>query len=268
MTIASSDLVYVFSGGTSNFDPNLSLGGDPSSVAIGDISNNLFDLLDANQLQEGIVDYRCFYIFNQNDTETLYDFSVYVQNTSVVSCLVGLKKQNEIQKITLSGSPTTGNIIMDYNDEQFTVEFSPDPNQLALNFQQQLVDLGLLGTTVTAESKTGYYTVTITFGGDSGYKYHPLMKLIANNLSPATSFFIEKIQEGSPINMIFPKTPNLTTAPENIEFFQATPTEPLLLASLRPYEGIPIWLKRIVPAATSKNDNLHFSFKIKGRIIS
>jgi len=266
--ISNNDIVFVFSGGQGNYDPFKSLGGDPSVIEISEISQGLFNSLTDEQLKSGLTDYRCFYIFNQNDTETLYDFSLYVQNTSAVNCLIGLKKQNEIQKITLSGSPTSGNLILEYNTEQFTVEFSSDPNQLALNFQQQLVDLGLLGVSVTAESKTEYYTVTIVFGGDSGYKYHPLIALVTNNLSPSTNFFIEKLQEGSPINMVLPKTPNLITAPENIEFFQATPTEPLLLASLGPNEGIPVWLKREIPAATSKTDNLSFNFKIKGRIIS
>lgn len=266
--LTTSDISFVFSGGQGNYDPFKSLGGDPSVIEISEISQGLFNSLTDEQLRSGLTDYRCFYIFNQSETDTLYDFYIYTQNTSVVSCLIGLKKQNDIQKITLSGTPTSGNLILSYNEEQFTIEFSSDPTQLALNFQQQLVDLGLLGVVVSAEEKTGYYTITISFEGDAGFKYHPIIALVTNNLSPETNFFINKIQEGSPINIIFPKVPNVLTAPENIDFQLFTPTQPLVLSSLKPSEGIPVWLKRIVEPATTKTDALSFDFKIKGRIIS
>lgn len=266
--INSNDIVFVFSGGQGNFDPFKSLGGDPSVVEISEVSQGLFGSLSDQELKAGLIDYRCLYIFNQSDTETLYDFSIYVQNSTTIECLIGLKKQNDIQKITLSGAPNSGSITFDYNTEQFTVEFSPEPNQFAINFQEQLVDLGLLGTIVTVEAKTEYYVVNITFSGDSGYKYHPLLKLVDNNLTPSTNFFIEKLQEGSPINLVLPKTPNLITAPENLEFYLATATNPINLASLKPNEGVPVWLKRTVPAGSTKTENLNFDFKIKGRIIS
>lgn len=266
--LTTNDIVFVFSGGQGNYDPFKSLGGDPSVIEISEVSQGLFNSLTDEQLKSGLIDYRCFYIFNQSDTDTLYDFYIYVQNSSKVECQIGLKKQNDIQKITLSGSPASGNLLLSYNDEEFTVDFSSNPQQLALNFQQQLIDLGLLGVVVTCEAKTGYYNINISFEGDSGYKYHPLINLVSNNLSPSTEFFINKVQEGSPINVIVPKTQNVLLAPENIDFELVTPTSPIALASLKPSEGVPIWLKRIVPASSSKTDSLSFEFKIKGRIIS
>lgn len=266
--ITTNDIVFVFSGGQGNYDPFKSLGGDPSVIEISEISQGLFNSLTDQQLKEGITDYRCFYIFNQSDTESLYNFSIYIENTSDVTCLIGLNKQNDEQKITLSGSPTSGDLVLDYDGNQFIVEFSSNPAQLALNFQQQLIDLGLLGVVVTAEAKTGFYNVTISFQGDSGFKYHPLISLVTNNLSPTTNFFINKIQEGSPINIVTPKTQNVLLAPENINFELFSPTEPLNLASLRPSEGFPVWLKRIIPGGSAKSDELSFQFKIKGRIIS
>ncbi len=266
--LTSNDIAFVFSGGQGNYDPFKSLGGDPSVIEISEVSQGLFNSLTDEQLKTGLTDYRCFYIFNQSSTETLYDFYVYVENTSDVACYIGLNKQNDIQKITLSGSPTSGDLVLNYDGNEFTVDFSSNPSQLALNFQQQLVDLGLLGVVVTAEAKTGFYNVNISFEGDSGYKYHPLISLTTNNLSPTTEFFINKVQEGSPINLVLPKTQNVLLAPENIDFQLATPTETLTLTSLKPSEGVPIWLKRIVPAGTAKGDALSFQFKIKGRIIS
>ena len=266
--LTTNDIVFVFSGGQGNYDPFQSIGGDPSVIEISEITQGLFNSLTDEQLKSGITDYRCFYIFNQSDTDALYDFYVYVENTSVVPCYIGLNKQNDVQKITLSGATTSGNILLNYNGEVFTVEFSSNPAQLALNFQQQLIDLGLLGVVVTAEAYTGYYNVNISFEGDSGFKYHPLISLVSNNLIPSTEFFINKVQEGGPINVVLPKTQNVITTPENIGFNLATPTDPIILTSLQPSEGLPIWLKRVVPAGTAKGDVLSFQFKIKGRVIS
>jgi hypothetical protein len=266
--ITTSDIVFVFSGGQGNYDPFKSLGGDPSVIEVSEVSQGLFNSLTDEQLKEGLTDYRCFYIFNQSDTESIYNFSIFVENSSKISCLIGLNKQNDQQKITLSGSPTTGDLVLDYDGNQFAVDFSSNPDQLALNLQQQLVDLGLLGVVVTAQAKTGFYNIDISFEGDSGFKYHPLISLVTNNLSPTTEFFINKIQEGSPINIITPKTQNVLAVPENINFQLVTPIEPLELTSLKPSEGIPVWLKRVIPAGSSKTDELAFQFKIKGRIIS
>jgi hypothetical protein len=263
-----NDIVFVFSGGQGNYDPFKSLGGDPSVIEISEISQGLFNSLSDDQLRAGITDYRCFYIFNQNDVDTLYDFSIYVDNASSISCYVGLQKKNDIQKITLSGSAINGNFVLNYNGDDFTVEFSPNPTQLAINIQQQLIDLGLLGVIVTAEAKKDYYNILINFEGDAGYKYHPLISLVTNNVSPSAEFFISKIQDGSPVNIIVPKTQNILAAPENIDFEIIRPSNPVSLTSLKPNEGFPVWLKRVVEAGTSKNDALSFQFKIRGRIIS
>lgn len=265
--ITASDIFFVFSGGTGNYDPFESLGGNPSNIEIADISQNLFNSLTDSQLRAGLVDYRCFYIFNQNETETLYDVSIYIQNTTTTSCLIGLNKQNDIQKITLSGSTTGGNLVLSYEDQTFTVPFSVDMNVLANNFVSELNDIGLLGVTAIAEANTGYYTITITFEGDSGYKYHPLLELVTNNLTPSTTFFISKTQDGSPINIITPKTATVLTKPENIQFANFAETQPLTLGSLRPFEGFPVWLQRTIEPGTSKSDNQSFTFKIAGKVI-
>lgn len=266
--ITLDDIVFVFSGGSSNYDPFQSIGGDPSSVEISEISGNLFGSLVDPQLRLGIVDYRCFYVFNQNSTDTLYDFSVYVENTTTTSCLLGIKTQNEIQKITLSGSPVSGNLVLNYNGINMLVNFTTNMSQLATNFIQAFTTVGVLGVQVTAVANTGYYTVTINFDGDSGFKFHPLLINVSNNLSPTTEVFIEKIQQGSPINIISPQVANIRTKPENIEFVNYTPTNMLSLTSLRPLEGFPVWLQRIVQPGSDKATSQTFTFKVKGKVIS
>ena len=72
LTIAT-DISFVLSGGSTNLNPNNSLGGMPSSAPIVDSTmNNLFDDVSALESQTDFVDYRCFYIFNDGTT-AVYD---------------------------------------------------------------------------------------------------------------------------------------------------------------------------------------------------
>lgn len=263
-----SDIAFVFSGGTGNYDPFSSIGGDPSNIEIADVSANLFSSLDDNQLRSGIIDYRCFYVFNQNPTDTLYDFSIYVENKNTNTCLLGVRKQNDIQKITLSGVPTSGNLVMSYDGINMTINFTTNMTQLANNFVQALTNVGVLGTSAVATANTGYYVVEITFENESGYKYHPLLQVVTNNLSPSTVIFVEKIQEGSPINIVTPKTSNILTKPDDIIFYNYDAVNMLELTSLRPYEGFPVWLQRIILPGAAKSEEQKFTFMIKGKILS
>ena len=76
MVTTSTDISIVLSGGSSNSNPNLSLGGSPSSTPITNNSiNNLFDDISAAQLDAGRIDYRCFYKINIYST-ILYTFII------------------------------------------------------------------------------------------------------------------------------------------------------------------------------------------------
>ena len=113
--IQSTDITFVFSGGASNFNPLLSIGGDPSSIEIGNIGNNLFNSLDDTQLQKGIVDYRCFYIFNQSEFDTYFFPKIFVINNSECFLQIGQNLVDELQIITISGSPTSGSFVIEFD---------------------------------------------------------------------------------------------------------------------------------------------------------
>jgi len=253
MTIASSDLVYVFSGGTSNFDPNLSLGGDPSSVAIGDISNNLFDLLDANQLQEGIVDYRCFYIFNQNEFDTFWLPKLYTINNSECACQLGVNLVNELQKVLISGTPISGNMIFDFDGNVLTVPFSANPITLKNNFESAFSAAGYVGLVAEVTALSCAFEILLSFEKEDGYKYQPLLEITTNNLTPFSEIFITRINAGSPINTIAQKTPDKVSAPENINFYTYSDGNPLELYALKPLEGFPVWVQRVVLSGTKNS---------------
>lgn len=79
MPLSATDIKFYLSGGTSNTDPNLSLGGVISSTEIVDnIDNNLFDDVTGDESASGDVEYRCIYIKNTHTTITLQNAVVYI----------------------------------------------------------------------------------------------------------------------------------------------------------------------------------------------
>ena len=80
MAIVSGDIVYRLSGGASNSDPSLSIGGVKSSVSAG---SNLFDALTSAEAAAGDIEYRCFYVHNAHATLTMLSARSFIPtNTS------------------------------------------------------------------------------------------------------------------------------------------------------------------------------------------
>lgn len=72
MPVIASDLKARLSGGAANNVPAASLGGEMSSVDLSATAlNNLFDNVSSSEATAGSVDYRCFYVLNDNDTDTV-----------------------------------------------------------------------------------------------------------------------------------------------------------------------------------------------------
>lgn len=72
MAVAPGDINFYLSGGASNADPNASLGGQVSNSDIPSATpENLFGNVQADDAVSGITDYRCFYVKNENLTDTL-----------------------------------------------------------------------------------------------------------------------------------------------------------------------------------------------------
>jgi len=75
MPIVSSDIKYRLSGGASNADPLLSIGGAKSSVD----ASNYFDDVSSAEALAGDVEYRCIYIHNNHGTLTMLGAKVWIQ---------------------------------------------------------------------------------------------------------------------------------------------------------------------------------------------
>ena len=81
MAIVSTDIDYKYSGGATNSDPALSLGG---IVSANDVTvNTLFDDVSSAEAAAGDTEYRCIYVKNSHATLTLLTAKVFIQaNTS------------------------------------------------------------------------------------------------------------------------------------------------------------------------------------------
>ena len=88
MAIVATDIVYRLSGGASNTDPLLSLGGVKSSSVL---TSALFDTVTSAQAAAGQTDYRCFYVHNNHASLTLQASEIWIQaNTTNTRIAVGL----------------------------------------------------------------------------------------------------------------------------------------------------------------------------------
>lgn len=83
MAITAADLKFYFSGGTSNTDPDASLGGIISTTEITDSSdNNLFDDVTGAEADTGDTEYRGFYLKNTHGTLTLQDSKLWFSSNT------------------------------------------------------------------------------------------------------------------------------------------------------------------------------------------
>lgn len=82
MSVLSTDLKCLLSGGASNSDPNASLGGIISSTEVVDNTlHNLFDEVTGDEHTAGETNYRCIY-FKNNSAETAYNAKLWIESNS------------------------------------------------------------------------------------------------------------------------------------------------------------------------------------------
>jgi hypothetical protein len=85
-TVATSDLIFRLSGGASNADPKLSVGGAMSTVlVVDDVMNNIWDNVDGIQLVNGSTEVRCIYIYNANTAATFASVKAWISQPSIAS---------------------------------------------------------------------------------------------------------------------------------------------------------------------------------------
>lgn len=264
MAISDNDIVFVLSGGSFNKDPNLSLGGDPSFQLV--ISNTFFNNVTESESKNGNIDFRCFYVFNNNLTDTFYDTELFIQDETQKgsSVLLGVSIIDDVQQLVVSGTPTSGSFTLSFDASILIVNFDNNPITWALNFETALNATSQLYTTQVSVNQSLPTTIfTITFANEDGKRSQPLLQLVTNGLSPASSITINKITEGSPINSISPSIDVDIAPPNGISFSSSS----VVLGDLRAEEGFPVWIQRTTLAGTKPLEGDGVTIHIKGNPI-
>ena len=270
MAIATeTDLSIVLSGGSTNVNPNLSIGGNPTAIPILDDSlNNLFSDVTPEQASEGREDYRCLYLFNDatGDNSTIYNMILWTKDqlTGGSTIEVGIIDQNESQRILLASQDGVtpingGSFDIVYMGQTVTTNYNSDLTVWATNIQEQLLDLQnedgvnlIDGVTVTPLiAGSASFVFDLTFTGLDAKRNVDLFEIANNNITPPTDITVSTLQEGSPVNTIAPLLDIDTTPPSNVVFFDPTLDEPILIPKLNSGDGFPIWFKRTTPAESA-----------------
>jgi hypothetical protein len=82
MPITATDIKFFLSGGGSNTDGDLSLGGEISSSEASSDVNELFDYVAGDESASGDTEYLCIYVKNTHAILTLYYASVWIASNT------------------------------------------------------------------------------------------------------------------------------------------------------------------------------------------
>jgi hypothetical protein len=239
------DINIVFSGGVQNTTQIDSLGGFPSPVSPTDNKNNLFNNISPRQTTQGWTDYRCLYVFNDNN-DLRYETKVFIEYLSEIGATIylGLLLQNDVQKLDFTANVPTGGTftISIHGMKSDTITWDSSTTTLATRIQEAIS--AVVECTVAVPTP-GTHIYTITFQGILGNKALTSMSVTDNALTPSVSPSITKVTTGSPINTIAPDIGDEKTVPTGIPFI-TTLTPGTLIGTLFPSEGFPVWIKRVV----------------------
>jgi hypothetical protein len=269
MAVVSGDIVYFMSGGSGNSNPVNSIGGEPSSSPITGLVNNLFGNISPEESVAGKIDYRCFYVFNQNGIDSLYNTKLYlnsqVSGGSVVT--VGVKEATDVQQINISGiDGLPGTFTIAYEGDPVTVAYDSDLSVWSTNLQNGINDNTPLSGVVSSASSVSFGSVSfnLNFAGEDDSRYHELITLVSNDMSGAATFSISKITNGSPVNSIADLLDFDSNAPNDVVFSSPTFDSPIVANTLRSSDGIPIWIKRETEAGVTPIEPDGFQFAVYG----
>ena len=270
MVVSASDISFVLSGGASNIDPNKSIGGNPSAQPI--LGNTLFDNVSEDESDAGHVDHRCFYIFNDNLTETFFGTKIWIHSevANGATVEIGFNIQDDLQTITIVGPLTGGTSTFTFDSNNFNVAFNSDLATFGSNFATALNALSDLSEVQVSASifNTGLSSETrifeILFQGNDGKRNQPQIALSSNGYTGAISVTIAKLVEGGPINSIAPEIDVETTAPSGITFTYPTEIAPQLIGDLKALEGFPVWVKRTTDEETEALESDGFTVRFQG----
>jgi hypothetical protein len=272
MTTTPDQISIVLSGGSTNINPNNSIGGDPSSAPIVDgVLNNLFADVSSDNSLTGRTDYRCVYVFNDGDTP-VYNVQLWISNDFQDGSIlqIGCEYRDESQRITITGAVTGGSAIFSYLGKPFTSNYNSDLGLWATSLQTAILDLvddddNNFFSDLTVVAQTGPSNTIIfdvLFFGDDGKKNFDKFVLVSNSLTPSVTIAVSTPQEGAPVNTVAVDLNTETTPPGGVTFLDAGTASRIALPKLLPADGLPIWFQRTTDAgaAAKERDGFTLSF--------
>lgn len=275
MTITANDIKIMLSGGATNTNPNLSLGGSISSYSI--VNKRVFDDITPEEAENGMKDFRCLYVKNTSVDSILYNARVYFFYVipGDVTVQIGFHMLNERQNLIISNGTfiTGGSCTLIYvengNNHEIELEWNESLEIWAENLQDALREIpNLEDITINASESNDNIIFEIDFLGAASSRYHEDIVLATdgnNYVSTETvTIGIVKAVGGGPINQVADSIDIDTTTPNNIVF---TPLE-FLVGDLRPGDFFPIWIERNVPVNTTPIEDDGFTLRIKGDMTS
>ena len=265
MAISLSDIEFFLSGGSSNSNSMFSIGGLPSGFVILGTLNNLFPNITSEQAESGRTDYRCFYVFNGSETDSLFDsqISLESQDAGGSNVQIGVERSTEIQRLGIVGPAYFGSLTLRYGSQVFVANWGTSAGEFETNLQAGLVALGLGGVSVSTELNVNNYAFTISFSGASDNRSHPLLEVVQNGLlAPSTpTVSISRVSSGSPVNSVATQLSVDTVPPARVSFSGSG----INVGTLGPGDGLPVWVRRTTPARTEYQERDGFNFRISGR---
>lgn len=278
MSISTNDITFTFSGGSFNNDPEQSLGGEPSVQPI--LDKRLFSNISQEQSASGFMDYRCFYLNNDNISDAIFNAKLYVSYIvpGDVTVKLGFISNNERQTFTIldATAVTGGSVDLTYIDADseydVAVAWNADFAVWTNNLQTALQSIpNLEDVVVNAIQSDGFsgsnLIFEINFLGSSSMRFHDLIVVKTNSLSPATTIGVTRTISGGPINSAAGEIDVSTTIPYSVNFIETSYAEPFLIGDLRPLDSIPVWVRRTVPIGSVAIENDSFTFRLSGNPI-
>ena len=246
------NLSFVLSGGSSNISPFLSLGGEPSSMAVTNgILNNLFDDISQSGVDNGQQDFRCIYLFNDT-TSRLINVNIWMVGIATNGAIInlGFVNTDEVQRIIVTDVKNFSTVSYGSYAADVT-HYESDVSIWADNVQSAIRSLNggnlFPGAIVTGKTFNGGYFFDVVFSGINGSRAYDLLTC----QSPVSKLFV-----GSPINSIAQEIPSSTTTPSGVEFYMPTQQSPISLPYLDINDGLALWVQRSVnPNTASVSDD-------------
>jgi hypothetical protein len=267
------NLVFLLSGGHLNQLTENSIGGSPSTFKIEGGLNNLFTNISIEQQQEGLQDFRCFYIKNTGH-DIIKNFKMWIgKEKNGARINIGTDLQSDVQTLFVKKDNPHGSFFLTYTTKRNKVTVEEKTKDIRWNQDVHIVSkeiraelnklIGLSDVICEAESSDEGHLFAIIF--PKGRKQLPLK--VNGNLT--SNIEITHLLTGGPINTIAPNIGNSNTPPIRVEFSDYTEDTPLSLGNLLPTDILPIWIRRIFDSTSQiKSNPDKFIINISGEIVS